>query len=104
MKARRLVGSADTEVDAYGFANLRRQGIFACECIGSPVKDIVLRVLLEQTFDALGQLPFGSVWLRRVELALHYIQLPVNGRQIVCRLDKDKAIHTVGDVMEIGRA
>ena len=98
VEARGLVGSADTEEDAHGFAGLGFQGRLG-ERVGGAVEDIIFGLFAEQFVDALGQQSFGAVRLFGIDLALHDIELTVGLAEATFGLDQDHPVHAVGNML-----
>ena len=63
------------------------------------VEHDVLRALVQHLLDAELLAPLLAEGAVRVNFSLHYVEFAIDARQAALRLDKDHAVHSVGDVL-----
>src|SRR3546814_5171821 len=103
MEARGLVGAADAEVEAHGLADLGLHRLVGGETADLAVEDVVARPLIDEGLVVLGQLALGADRLHGVELALHDVELAVDRRQALFRLDEDRSEEHTSELQSLMR-
>src|SRR3546814_8657723 len=94
-----LVWAADAEVETHRLADLGLERLVRGEAADLAVEDVVARPLLDQRLVVFGQLARRADRLDGVDLTLHDVELAVDRRQALFRLDQNHAVHAVGDVL-----
>src|SRR4029453_9949052 len=99
MERRRPIGAAHAEEDPDRLADLGLHRMLGCERPDGAVEDEVLRTFREQLLHAelvVAALPVRPIG---VELALHDVELVINLRQPLRRLDEDQPVHPTRNVV-----
>src|SRR3546814_16699289 len=87
-----LVWAADAEVETHRLADLGLERLVRGEAADLAVEDVVARPLLDQRLVVFGQLARRADRLDGVDLTLHDVELPVDRRQALFRLDTKSAV------------
>src|SRR5690606_20482184 len=97
------VRTADAHVDTDGLANVGAQGHVAQQRLSRAIEDQEVRVLVEHRVHIKVKVALVATITRRVDLALHNVELAVDRGQPTLGLHYDQTVHTVRDVVRYHR-